>query len=433
MTADAQRFGIPPWAGRNYRLLVGASFVTGAGNSGATIAAAFAVIESGGDATDVGVVAAARTAAMVVLLLVGGAVADRLPRQRVMALANVVNACSQALFAALVLTGHAALWQMAVLTAVGGGAHAFFAPAAQGLVLATVEAGHAGPAISVYRLATNAAVVGGAALGGALVAAVGAGWVLAADAAGFAVSAVMRARIDTAGAARAAPAGGVLGDLREGWREVVSRPWLWGIVVQFSVVNGMVTAVESVYGPLVSRDHLGGAGPWGLALAAGGLGTACGAVLMVRWKPRRALLVGTLCVFPLALPGAALALLLPAWSLALVMFAGGLAVEVFAVGWMLAMHQEIPADLMSRVAAYDWLGSVAMTPLAVALAGPVAAAFGLRAALWGSSALVVLLTAAVLVLRDVRRLELAPASAGGRAAAGRDAEGAAGLEQGAAA
>src|SRR4051812_29048062 len=116
MAADerAQRLGFPPWAGRNFRLLVGASFITSTGNAGATIAAAFAVIESGGDATDVGVVAAARTLAMVVLLLVGGAVADRLPRQRVMAVANVVNACSQALFAALVLAGHAALWQMAL-------------------------------------------------------------------------------------------------------------------------------------------------------------------------------------------------------------------------------------------------------------------------------------------------------------------------------
>ncbi|WP_043179908.1 MFS transporter [Streptomyces sp. NRRL F-5123] len=410
MTADDRggRLGLPPWAGRDFRLLVGASFITGAGNAGATIAAAFAVIESGGGATDVGVVAAARTLAMVVLLLVGGALADRLPRQHVMAVANLVNAASQALFAALVLTGHPALWQMAALTAVGGGAHAFFAPAAQGLVLATVEARHAGPAISVYRLSTNAAAVGGAALGGALVAAVGAGWVLAADAAGFVVAAVLRARIDSGGAARVPRTGGVLGELREGWREVVTRPWLWGIVVQFSVVNGMVTAVESVYGPLVSRDHLGGAGPWGLALAAGGLGTACGAVLMMRWKPRRVLLVGTLCVFPLALPGAALALLLPAWTLALVMFAGGVAIEVFAVGWMLAMHQEIPEDLMSRVAAYDWLGSVAMTPLAVAAAGPAASAFGLRPALWGSSALVVLLTALVLLLRDVRTLRLAP-------------------------
>ncbi|MFG1807904.1 MFS transporter [Streptomyces sp. NPDC049040] len=398
----------PPWAGRNFRLLVGASFVTSTGNSGATIAAAFAVIESGGSATDVGLVAAARTLAMVVLLLVGGAVADRLPRQRVMAVANVVNACSQALFAALVLTGHATLWQMAALTAVGGGAVAFFTPASEGMVLSTVEPAHASQAFSVYRLATNAAGIGGAALGGALVAAFGAGWVLAVDAVGFAVAAAMRARIDVAHTARAAQSGGMLRELREGWHVVASRMWLWGIVLQFSVVNGMVNAVEAVYGPLVSRERLGGAGPWGLALAAGGVGTACGALLMMRWRPRRMLVAGSLGVLPLALPAVALALGLPAWALAAVMFTGGVAIEVFAVNWMLALHQEIPGDLMSRVSAYDWMGSVALTPLAVALAGPSASLFGRTAALWGSAALIVLLTVLILFVPEVRRMERRP-------------------------
>ncbi|SHN23665.1 MFS transporter [Actinacidiphila paucisporea] len=402
---DARLPRLPPWAGRNFQLLVGASFVTGIGNSGATIAAAFAVIESGGSATDVGLVAAARTLAMVVLLLVGGAVADRLPRQRVMAVANVANAGSQALFAVLVLTGHAALWQMAALTAVGGGALAFFSPAAQGLVLSTVDSASAGPAISVYRLATNTSAIGGAALGGALVAAFGAGWVLAVDAAGFAVAAAMRSRIDVAHAPRESRSGGMLRELREGWQVVASTTWLWSIVLQFSVVNGMFTAVEAVYGPLVSRDRLGGAGPWGLALAAGGAGTAIGAVLMMRWRPRRILLVGTLGVFPLALPAVALALVLPAWALAAVMFAGGVAIEVFAVNWMLAMHQEIPEDLMSRVAGFDWMGSVALTPVALALAGPAASLFGRTRALWGSAGLIVLLTVAVLLLPDVRRME----------------------------
>ncbi|WUH95316.1 MFS transporter [Streptomyces sp. NBC_00433] len=404
----ARPLRLPPWAGRNFRLLVGASFVTGIGNSGATIAAAFAVIESGGSATDVGLVAAARTLAMVVLLLVGGAVADRLPRQRVMAVSNAVNAGSQALFAVLVLTGHATLWQMAALTAVGGGAVAFFTPAAQGLVLSTVEPASAGPAISVYRLATNAAGIGGAALGGALVAAFGAGWVLAVDAAGFAVAAAMRSRIDVAHTPREPKAGGMLRELREGWQVVASTSWLWSIVVQFAVVNGMFTAVEAVYGPLVSRDRLGGAGPWGLALAAAGAGTAVGAVLMMRWRPRRILLVGTLCVFPAALPAVALALVLPAWALAAVMFACGVAIEVFAVNWMLAMHQEIPEDLMSRVAGFDWMGSVGLTPVALALAGPAASLFGRTRALWGSAGLIVLLTAAVLLLPDVRRMERRP-------------------------
>jgi MFS family permease len=407
----------PEWANRNFRLLVSASFISGLGNSGATIAAAYAVIGSGGGATDVGVVAAARTLAMVVFLLIGGAVADRLSRQRVMVVANVVNAASQGLFALLVLTGHPALWQMAALTAVGGSAQAFFSPASQGMVLSTVEPAHAGKAFSVYRLGANGAGIGGAAIGGALIAALGAGWVLVVDAAGFLVAAALRARLSPDVTARQAEAddagapGGIVRDLREGWREFASRSWLWGIVVQFGVVNAMTGAAEQVYGPLVARDHLGGAGPWGAAMAAAGVGTVAGGVLMIRWKPRRILLVGTLGVFPLAIPLVALALALPLWALVASMLVSGVAIEVFAVGWMLALAQEIPDDMMSRVSAYDWLGSIAIMPLGLALAGPAAAAFGRTQSLWGSAGLVVLLTAAVLVLPDVRRLERTPPAA----------------------
>ncbi len=68
------------------------------------------------------------------------------------------------------------------------------------------------------------------------------------------------------------------------------------------------------------------------------------------------------------------------------------------------MHQEIPKDKLSRVSAYDWFGSVSMVPLATALAGPTEEAFGRTASLWGCSALVVVVTAAVLCVPDVRHL-----------------------------
>jgi hypothetical protein len=170
------------------------------------------------------------------------------------------------------------------------------------------------------------------------------------------------------------------------------------------VVNAVVAAAEAVYGPQVAAAHLGGAGPWGAALAAFGAGTVGGALLMTRWRPRRILLTGTLCVFPLALPSAALAVPLPAGPLAAVMLATGVSVEVFAVTWMTALHQEVPQEKFSRVSSYDWFGSVAMVPVATALAGPVEDTAGRPAALWGCSALIVLLTAAVLCVPDVRRL-----------------------------
>ncbi|MFF3975175.1 MFS transporter [Streptomyces sp. NPDC001828] len=417
----------PSWAGRNYSLLTAASVVTNLGSQGALIAAAFAVLQSGGGAGDVGLVAAARTLPLVLFLLIGGALADRLPRHRVMVAANTLNFLSQGAFALLVLTGDPRLWQMMALTALGGVGQAFFGPASEGMLMSSVNGTDAGRAFAFYRMAMHGAGIGGAALGGALIAAFGAGWVLAIDAAAFAVAGALRAFLDVSHIPPREAGGGMVSDLREGWREFVSRPWLWSIVVQFAVVNAVVAAAEAVYGPLVARDELGGPGPWGLALAAFGAGTVGGAFLMMRWKPRRLLLAGSLCVFPLALPSAALAVPLPVTALAAVMLLTGVSIEVFGVSWMTALNQEIPEDKLSRVSAYDWLGSIAMVPLATALAGPAQSAVGRTSALWGCSALVVLLTAAVLCVPDVRRLtrRAEPAAVAGCEVSA-DAEGAVG-------
>ncbi|PWI07658.1 MFS transporter [Streptomyces sp. NWU339] len=401
-TIDSRRR--PAWAGRNYTLLTASAVVTSLGSHGALIASAFAVLAAGGDAGDVGLVAAARTLPLVLFLLIGGAVADRLPRHHVMVAANVLNCLSQAAFAALVLAGEAQLWQMMLLSGLGGVGQAFFGPAAEGMLLSSVEGEQAGRAFAVFRMAMQGATLGGAALGGLMIAAMGPGWVLAADAAAFAVAAALRTFLDVKHIPPRAPGGGLLADLRDGWREFSGRPWLWGIVVQFSIANAVVGAADAVYGPLVARDHLGGAAPWGLALAFFGGGTVLGALLMTRWKPRRLLFVGTLCVFPLALPSAALAVPVPVAVLCAVMCVTGVTVEVFGVSWMTALHQEIPEEKLSRVSAYDWFGSVALVPATMALAGPAESAFGRTEALWGCAALVVVVTAAVLCVPDVRNL-----------------------------
>ncbi|MFI6018489.1 MULTISPECIES: MFS transporter [unclassified Streptomyces] len=394
----------PGWAGRNYSLLTAAAVVTSLGANGSLIAAAFAVLDAGGDGGDVGLVAAARTLPLVLFLLVGGAVADRFPRHRVMVAANALNFLSQGTFAVLVLAGDPRLWQMMLLTALGGTGQAFFSPAAEGMLMSSVSGEQAGRAFAVFRIAMQGAALGGAALGGALVAAVGPGWVLAVDAAAFAVAAALRSFLDVSHVPPRVPGEGLVADLREGWREVKGRPWLWGIVVQFSIANAVVGAADAVYGPLVARDSLGGPAPWGLALGAFGAGTVAGALLMTRWKPRRPLFAGTLCIFPLALPSAALAVPVPVAVLYAVMFVSGATVEVFGVSWMTVLHQEIPEDKLSRVSAYDWFGSVSLLPLATALAGPAEDAFGRSPALWGCAGLVVAVTAAVLLVPDVRNL-----------------------------
>ncbi|MER5867133.1 MFS transporter [Kitasatospora sp. NPDC002040] len=397
-----------PWAGRNYRVQTAATVISGLGNAGAPIATAFAVLDLGGSTTDVGYVTAARIAPMVLFLLLGGALADRLPRHHVMVAANLFSALSQALLAAAVLTGTARLWHLLLLSAAGGIGHAFYAPASEGMIMESVAKEHASRAFAVFRMALNGAQIGGAALGGALVAAVGPGWVLAIDAVGFAAAAALRLLLEPNTLTdRAGEAGGLLADLQDGWREFAGRRWLWVVVLQFSVVMAALGAVESVYGPVVAKERLGGADAWGLALAAFGLGLLAAGPLMVRWQPQRLLLVGNYGVFLFALPAAALAAAAPLPVLCAAMFVSGAGITVFGVNWMVALQQEVPAELFSRVSAYDHFGSLALMPIGTAAAGPLALVLGMRGALWTCTALIALLALLVLAEPQVRRLRRA--------------------------
>ncbi|TQF06559.1 MFS transporter [Kitasatospora acidiphila] len=393
------------WAGRDFLIHSAATVVSGLGNAGAPIATAFAILRLGGGAAEIGWVTGARLAATVLFLLVGGALADRLPRHRVMVAANLGNALSQALLAVLVLTGQARLWQIVVLAAANGVGLAFFAPASEGMVMESVDQRQAPRAFAVFRTALNSSQIVGAALGGALVAAVGPGWVLALDAAGLAAAGALRLFLRAGAAPARQPSGpGMLAELREGWREFTSRRWLWAVVVQYGVVNACLIAAESVLGPLVADERLGGPRPWGLVNAAMGAGLVAGGLLMVRWQPRRLLMAGTAGVLMFGLPAATLAAGAPLPLVGAAMFASGVGGTVYGVSWMVALQQEIPAAQFSRVAAYDWCGSVALAPVGTAAAAPLAGGLGLGDALWSCAAVMTLLSLLVLAVPEVRAL-----------------------------
>src|SRR5262249_16050595 len=155
----------------------------------------------------------------IVLLLAGGVVADRLPRQHVMLAADVLRAATQSLVAALLLLGAARLWMLVALFALYGAGDAFFSPAPTGIVPDLVRPDGRGRATALMGLPPNAASVVGPALAGVLVATVGPGPAFAVDAATFAVSAAALAFV-RAGRLLPEPSGGVAAELRGGWREL---------------------------------------------------------------------------------------------------------------------------------------------------------------------------------------------------------------------
>ena len=374
------------------------------GTSMAPVALPFAVLEDlGGSPGDVGLVIAAGAAAQVAVQLFGGALADRGSRKRQMVGADGVAALAEGAVAALLLTGSASLPLVLALQMLMGACFGLHHPASVGLVPLVVPRERLQAANALLALANSTALGLGAATGGLVAARFGAGAALAVDAASFAASALLVAGVRAGPQARGAAAS-LWQDLRAGWHEFTSHRWLWSIVLQFTVMTIGWFGTFTVIGPIVAMRSLGGAEAWGLIAAAFGFGLVAGGTLMLRLHFQRPMLVATLTCFG----GALLPLLLyppaPLAWIGAAAFVAGLGFEIFNVLWNTALHTHVEPSALSRVSAYDAVGSILLVPLGQALAGFAVEAFGAPSTLLVAAAAIVLPTAAVLFVPEVRHL-----------------------------
>jgi hypothetical protein len=175
-------------------------------------------------------------------------------------------------------------------------------------------------------------------------------------------------------------------------------------------------AATGVLGPVLAKESLGGAAAWATILAGYGAGLVAGAFVALRLRPRRPILIAVLLTAPAALPWLLLGFGAPLWTAVGGAFVVGLSLTVFGVLWTTTMQREIPAAVLSRVSAYDMLGSLMFGPIGLLLAGPAAVLVGARVALIGCGVVILTTTAAALMSRDVRTLTAPPT---GYAAPGR--------------
>ena len=166
----------------------------------------------------------------------------------------------------------------------------------------------------------------------------------------------------------------------------------------------MLFASLLVLGPLVAKESLGGASSWGAILAAFGAGAVVGGVAMLRVYPRRPLLVANVFALMFPLPLFFVAARSAVAIIAISAFLAGVAVAVFDVQWSTTMQREIPANVLSRVSAYDWFGSLVFSPIGMALAGPVASKVGITRTLGGCGILTIVLILATLLVPSVVHL-----------------------------
>jgi hypothetical protein len=345
------------------------------------------------------------------LTLPAGVVADRLPRYRLVALADLVSAAAW-LGLARVLASGGPLVLVLAGALLAGSASAVAMPAQAGLLPDVVPVDGLQRANARLLVATRGADLLGTAAGGSVVALLGPPWALTLNAASFVVSACLAASLRRTG--RRGPqeeSGSFVGDLHDGWREFTGRAWLWTGTLAIATVSAAAAAGLGVLGTTYARDHWGGAQAWSVILTAGTMGMLCGALIVGRLRPRRPLMTAFGAAAFLAGPIALLALQAPQWMVAVAMFGSGVATDILGVLWATAMQSGIASTMISKVGAFDWLCSMTFVPVAVAAAGYLGGWLGVRPAL-AACALVILVTAATALATGAIRSavdELSPA------------------------
>lgn len=358
-----------PLAVPAYRWLFTGQVVSAIGDQLFPIAVVALVVTRGGDAGELGLVLAARFAALVLFAVLGGVWADRLPRVLLMRAADLLRLVAVSGLALAAATGDPSTSVLASLVFVVGAGEAFFRPA-YGALLPTVLPERDLPAGNALSEASHyVSQVAGPGLAGALLLISGPEVVFALDALTFGVSLATLLKVAEPEQHRAVRRR-LHREIAEGFGAVRERRWIAAVLAMASVQLLFAVAPAMVLLPLVVRDSGASPSAYGLVLAVGAVGGLLGALVAGRWRPAHPGQAGLLALLGWTAPPLALLLGAPVPLLAAAWFIGSAGLGPFNIWWVSALQTAVPKELLARVVSLDWLCSLALLPLGLALTGP---------------------------------------------------------------
>jgi MFS family permease len=393
-------------ASRSYQLLWGAQFASLVAGFFNYVAVAWLALQLTGSSLAVGSVLAAASIPMAILMLVGGAASDRFSARATMLVSGLVRGGVVAVLAVLAVTGSLAFWHLLAAATVVGATTAFFVPAGQAMLPRVVPGDQLQAGNALLNLSRTAAMVLGSAAAGVVVAAVGGGAALAVDAAASVLAAALVLSLPGGGTSPENRRGGsTLDDIRDGLRYAWGDTSLRAMLIVVGVLNlGALGAIEVGLPLLAFQRFSEGATALGVTFAAWGIGSTVGSIVAgTRSTPARfgASVIAMVALIGAGVAAAGLAASLPV--LVAVMVALGL-VEGAGTTYLLSwLQRRTDPAMQGRVMAIAMLASVGLEPVALAVAGAVAAQ-DLGLLFWGSALVIEVTAIGAALSRAVRTM-----------------------------
>lgn len=373
---------------RPFALLWSGQTISRLGDNLYRIALSWWVLEKTGSAVAMGTVLVLSQIPMLLFLLIGGVVVDRLPRIRIMFIADLLCGTVITFVAIFSWLNLLEIWHIYIASIIFGLVEAFFFPAYQASIPQITPAEYLQSANSLNGLSQRVTGIVGPALGAFLVASGGTSLTFGLNALSFFVSALCVLPVLRSGlynsvrqvnddgmtlkskSMREAIAQGFV-DLREGWNAIITVPWIWITILIFGFLNIMEGSPRAVALPFLIRNDLGAdVKLLGVFGSASSIGFVSGMLLLGQFK--RMHHRGILGYVATAISGATLLLFglkLPAPILIAGMFISGFSMSIFALIWTSTLQEMVPGELLGRVYSIDALGSFILLPVGFAIAG----------------------------------------------------------------
>jgi MFS family permease len=391
---------------RDFRLLFFGQTASQIGDAAFVVALGWRAFTLTGEASSLGIVLLVDAAAVVATLLVGGALADRYSRRALLVGSDLARALVVGGLAVVDATGHLSFGVLIAFVALQGLGSGLFQPAFGGIVPLLVDTAQLGSANALIGISRQAAFVIGPALAGAVYGSAGSAAIFAVDALSFVVSAGLLLLARTR-AFRPERSEGLLRGLATGFTYVASIPWIWITIAMFSLSVMVGYAAFQVLLPkLIEEQWSGGVGAYGLVFALQGVGMVIGSIVLGQVGPRRRrgpLIYGLLAVNSTLTVGLALS---PAFAGAAVASVARGACLGFAITlWDTTVMQRVPEQMLSRVIAMDWFGSLGLLPAGLGLWAALSGVASPSTLIAASSAFCAVALLAALSTRPIRRFD----------------------------